>query len=83
MSNTDVAPTEVTCAASVFAGILHSREVPLGGPRALLVRRTLPRRSAEVTIPLCNSQTRRISGYRNSNADERAGHEAIYPILRA
>jgi quercetin 2,3-dioxygenase len=38
MSNTDTAPAEVACAASVFAGVLHPREVPLGGPRAIRVR---------------------------------------------
>ncbi|MGH3678236.1 MAG: pirin family protein [Mycobacterium sp.] len=31
MSNTDSAPAEVACAASSFAGVLHPREVPLGG----------------------------------------------------
>ena len=32
MSNVDTAPTEVACAASPFVGVLHPREVPLGGP---------------------------------------------------
>jgi quercetin 2,3-dioxygenase len=44
MSNVDTAPAEVACAASPFAGVLHPREVPLGGPRAIRVRRTLPQR---------------------------------------
>ena len=44
MSNTDTAPAEVACAASTFTGVLHPREVPLGGPRAIRVRRTLPQR---------------------------------------
>ena len=42
MSNTDPAPSEVACGASSFAGVLHPREVPLGGPRAIKVQRTLP-----------------------------------------
>ncbi len=47
MSNTDAAPAEVACGASAFGafeGVLHPREVPLGGPRAIRVRRTLPQR---------------------------------------
>ncbi|OBK71292.1 pirin family protein [Mycobacterium sp. 1274761.0] len=44
MSNTDAAPVEVACAASAFIGVLHPRDVPLGGPRAIRVRRTLPQR---------------------------------------
>ncbi|MBI5341686.1 MAG: pirin family protein [Mycolicibacterium rufum] len=42
MSNTDAAPSEVDCGPSSFTGVLHPREVPLGGPRAITVRRTLP-----------------------------------------
>ncbi|HJT92632.1 MAG TPA: pirin family protein [Mycobacterium sp.] len=44
MSNVEAAPAEVACAASPFTGVLHPREVPLGGPRAIRVRRTLPQR---------------------------------------
>jgi len=40
VSNTDAAPAEVACVASPFAGVLHPREVPLGGPRAIKVRST-------------------------------------------
>ncbi|MEE6168805.1 MULTISPECIES: pirin family protein [unclassified Mycolicibacterium] len=53
MSNTDVLPTEVTCTASAFTGVLHAREVPLGGPRALLVRRTLPQRDRSLIGAWC------------------------------
>ena len=53
MSTTDTAPTEVTCAASAFTGVLHSREVPLGGPRAMLVRRTLPQRERSLIGAWC------------------------------
>ncbi len=53
MSNTDTTPTEVACAASPFAGVLHPREVPLGGPRALPVRRTLPQRERSLTGAWC------------------------------
>ncbi|MCV7288920.1 pirin family protein [Mycolicibacterium wolinskyi] len=53
MSNTDTAPAEVTCATSAFTGVLHAREVPLGGPRALLVRRTLPQRERSLIGAWC------------------------------
>ncbi len=53
MSNTDVLPAEVTCTASAFTGVLHAREVPLGGPRALLVRRTLPQRDRSLIGAWC------------------------------
>ncbi|OBA93984.1 pirin [Mycolicibacterium fortuitum] len=53
MSNTDTAPAEVTCANSEFTGVLHPREVPLGGPRALLVRRTLPQRDRSMIGAWC------------------------------
>ena len=53
MSNTDAAPSEVTCAASAFTGVLHPREVPLGGPRAIRVRRTLPQRERSLIGAWC------------------------------
>ncbi|KUH94441.1 pirin family protein [Mycobacterium sp. IS-3022] len=53
MSNTDPAPAEVACAASPFAGVLHPREVPLGGPRAIRVRRTLPQRERSLIGAWC------------------------------
>jgi quercetin 2,3-dioxygenase len=53
VSNTDAAPTEVACVASPFAGVLHPREVPLGGPRAILVRRTLPQRERSLIGAWC------------------------------
>lgn len=53
MSNTDTAPAEVTCTNSEFTGVLHPREVPLGGPRALLVRRTLPQRDRSMIGAWC------------------------------
>jgi redox-sensitive bicupin YhaK (pirin superfamily) len=53
VSNTDTAPTEVACVASPFAGVLHPREVPLGGPRAILVRRTLPQRERSLIGAWC------------------------------
>ncbi|MGV0810664.1 pirin family protein [Mycolicibacterium boenickei] len=53
MSNTDTAPDEVTCAGSAFTGVLHPREVPLGGPRAILVRRTLPQRDRSMIGAWC------------------------------
>jgi quercetin 2,3-dioxygenase len=53
VSNTDAAPTEVACVASPFAGVLHPRQVPLGGPRAILVRRTLPQRERSLIGAWC------------------------------
>ncbi|WP_019202152.1 pirin family protein [Tsukamurella sp. 1534] len=45
MSNTDRQPEEVECGASAPGSgveVIEAREVPLGGPRAMTVRRTLP-----------------------------------------
>jgi quercetin 2,3-dioxygenase len=53
VSNTDAAPVEVACVASPFAGVLHPREVPLGGPRAIKVRRTLPQRECSLIGAWC------------------------------
>jgi redox-sensitive bicupin YhaK (pirin superfamily) len=55
MSNTDAAPSEVTCAAAPSAGIevLQPRDVPLGGPRAIQVRRTLPQRQRSLIGAWC------------------------------
>ncbi|HYZ66981.1 MAG TPA: pirin family protein [Mycobacterium sp.] len=53
MSNTDTAPAEVACVASPFGGVLHPREVPLGGPRAITVRRTLPQRERSLIGAWC------------------------------
>jgi redox-sensitive bicupin YhaK (pirin superfamily) len=53
MSNVDTAPAEVACAATAFAGVLHPREVPLGGPRAIRVRRTLPQRQRSLIGAWC------------------------------
>jgi quercetin 2,3-dioxygenase len=53
VSNTDPAPAEVACAALPFAGVLHPREVPLGGPRAIKVRRTLPQRERSLIGAWC------------------------------
>lgn len=56
MSNLEVAPPEVECGEDVTdAGleIIAPREVPLGGPRAMLVRRTLPTRSRTMIGAWC------------------------------
>ena len=48
MSNLEREPQEVLCESTVDSSgveILEPREVPLGGPRALLVHRTLPQRA--------------------------------------
>ena len=43
----------MACAASAFTGVLHPREVPLGGPRAIRVRRTLPQRERSLIGAWC------------------------------
>lgn len=55
MSNLETAPAEVACRASRVAGIevLRPREVPLGGPRAIQVRRTLPQRQRSLIGAWC------------------------------
>jgi quercetin 2,3-dioxygenase len=55
MSNLEAAPAEVACGASQVAGteVLHPREVPLGGPRALRVQRTLPQRQRSLIGAWC------------------------------
>ncbi|MGK2870141.1 MAG: pirin family protein [Mycobacterium sp.] len=53
MSNADPAPDEVDCRASRFTGVLQAREVPLGGPRAMLVRRTLPAKQRSMIGAWC------------------------------
>jgi quercetin 2,3-dioxygenase len=55
MSNLETAPTEVACSASHLEGleVLRPREVPLGGPRAILVRRTLPQRQRSLIGAWC------------------------------
>lgn len=55
MSNLEAAPVEVACRASGAAGaeVLHPREVPLGGPRAIRVQRTLPQRRRSLVGAWC------------------------------
>ena len=55
MSNLEAAPAEVECSANRVAGIevLHPREVPLGGPRAIRVRRTLPQQHRSLIGAWC------------------------------
>ena len=55
MSNLDRAPVEFDCAARPSDGIevLDPRDVPLGGPRAMRVRRTLPQRRRSLIGPWC------------------------------
>ncbi|OBG57978.1 pirin family protein [Mycobacterium sp. E3339] len=55
MSNLEPAPVEVACAASPSAGVqvLRPREVPLGGPRAMRVQRTLPQRQRSLIGAWC------------------------------
>jgi quercetin 2,3-dioxygenase len=55
MSNLETAPVEVACTASHLDGleVLRPREVPLGGPRAIQVRRTLPQRQRSLIGAWC------------------------------
>jgi quercetin 2,3-dioxygenase len=53
VSNTETTPDQVACGASRFTGVLHPREVPLGGPRAIRVRRTLPQRQRSLIGAWC------------------------------
>ncbi|OSC40281.1 pirin family protein [Mycobacterium decipiens] len=59
MSNLEAAPAEVACSASRSSGaaplveVLGPREVPLGGPRAIRVRRTLPQRQRSLIGAWC------------------------------
>ncbi|MEB4209258.1 pirin family protein [Mycobacterium sp. 94-17] len=58
MSNLEAAPAEFDCAASPTLGsatleVLRPREVPLGGPRAIRVRRTLPQRQRSLIGAWC------------------------------
>jgi quercetin 2,3-dioxygenase len=55
VSNLETAPAEVACGASRIADteVLHPREVPLGGPRALRVQRTLPQRQRSLIGAWC------------------------------
>ncbi len=55
MSNLEAAPAEIACNASRVPGaeVLHPREVPLGGPRAIRVRRTLPQRQRSLIGAWC------------------------------
>ncbi|MGA8255807.1 MAG: pirin family protein [Nocardioides sp.] len=55
MSNLDDDPDELTCFATPAAGVqvLAPRDVPLGGPRAMTVRRTLPSRERSLIGAWC------------------------------
>ena len=56
MSNLEAAPAELECrggAPAREAGVLEARDVPLGGPRAMRVRRTLPQRKRSLIGAWC------------------------------
>ncbi|MHA7304674.1 pirin family protein [Arthrobacter sp. TMN-49] len=54
MSNLEVAPPELTCPSNPgTVEVLEPREVPLGGPRAMPVRRTLPQRERSLIGAWC------------------------------
>lgn len=56
MTNPESDPVEQECAPTDCAEtveIISAREVPLGGPRAMLVRRTLPQRRRSLIGPWC------------------------------
>ncbi|MEO6529533.1 MAG: pirin family protein [Specibacter sp.] len=54
MSNLEAAPPELTCPSIPgTVEVLQPREVPLGGPRAMPVRRTLPQRERSLIGAWC------------------------------
>ncbi|MBT3149443.1 pirin family protein [Streptomyces sp. CHD11] len=59
MSNTETRPPELTCGGEAEAArpadaeVLIARDVPLGGPRAMRVRRTLPQRARSLIGAWC------------------------------
>ncbi|MFN8227587.1 MAG: pirin family protein [Mycobacterium sp.] len=55
MSNLEAEPAEIDCLPETSAGveILEPRRVPLGGPRAINVRRTLPQRRRSLVGAWC------------------------------
>jgi redox-sensitive bicupin YhaK (pirin superfamily) len=56
MSNVETAPTELRCGETPGGSgvqILAAREVPLGGPRAMRVRRSLPQRARSLIGAWC------------------------------
>ena len=55
MSNLEAEPAEIDCLPETSAGveILEPRAVPLGGPRAMEVRRTLPQRARSLVGAWC------------------------------
>ena len=55
VSNTETRPQELRCADAVAAGaqVIVPRDVPLGGPRAMTVRRTLPARERSLIGAWC------------------------------
>ena len=55
MTNPDAHPAEhvMTCGEDVVVDLLTPRDVPLGGPRAMNVRRTLPARSRSLIGAWC------------------------------
>lgn len=55
MSNVETDPSERVCEAGPAGGpeLIEPRLVPLGGPRAMTVRRTLPARARSMIGPFC------------------------------
>ncbi|MBO0901448.1 pirin family protein [Cellulomonas sp. zg-ZUI22] len=55
MTNLDPHPDEQVCVAGPAADVelVEPRDVPLGGPRAMTVRRTLPSRARSLVGPFC------------------------------
>jgi quercetin 2,3-dioxygenase len=57
MSNVEAVPVELTCRGGVpgtpEVEVLTARDVPLGGPRAMTVRRTLPQRKRSLVGAWC------------------------------
>ncbi|MFE0382446.1 pirin family protein [Streptomyces inhibens] len=81
MSNVEADPTELRCGAADHGeaapqvDVLTARDVPLGGPRAMTVRRTLPQRARTLIGAWCF-----VDHYGPSNVADTGGmHVAPHP----
>ncbi|MGW0174546.1 pirin family protein [Rhodococcus sp. NPDC003322] len=76
MSNLDPAPTEVVCETcdGHAPRLLDYREVPLGGPRAMTVRRSLPQRGQTLIGAWCFLDHYGPDDVRHSGGMKVAGH---------
>ncbi|MFF0818008.1 pirin family protein [Rhodococcus sp. NPDC003318] len=76
MSNLDPTPGEIVCASSEahIPELMDFREVPLGGPRAMTVRRSLPQRGRSLIGAWCFIDHYGPDDVRDSGGMKVAGH---------